>query len=50
MKKVIKYRPTLTQESLERIKKALEKINEQAQRTAYPPKRPSLSLIRGGKS
>jgi hypothetical protein len=50
MKKTVKYCPTLTQESLNRIKQALEKINEQAHRTAYPPKRPTLRIIRGGKS
>lgn len=48
MKKKVRYTPTLTQESLEKIKNALEKINEQMQYN--PPSRPKLTLIRGGKS
>lgn len=50
MKKIVKYTPSLSPKSLEKIKKALEEFNEQAHLTAYPSKRPKLMLIRGGKS
>lgn len=52
MKKVVRYTPTLPQESLARIKQLLEKINEDMRKEAYgrPSARPALRVIRGGKS
>lgn len=52
-KKVVKYTPTLPQESLLRIKLLLEKINEDMRKEVYGKpacSTPTLRVIRGGKS
>jgi len=51
VKRVVRYKPTIPQESMQKIKKLLEKINEDMYNEAYnKPSRPTLRIIRGGKS